>query len=58
MFFRESLVRTIIRLPERARIRPETIVLLWSRINKLVNTVQLTVAEIYHLRSENHLSGS
>ena len=58
MFFRESLVRTIIRLPERARVRPETMVLLWSRINKLVNTVQLTVAEIYDLRSENHLSGS
>ena len=58
MFFRESLIRTTLQLPERARIRPETMMRFLIRINKLVNTVQLTVAEIYDARNRNHLSGS
>lgn len=47
MFFRDTLVQTAIELPQNVRIPPESQARLLQRINSLLNTVQLGVAETY-----------
>lgn len=47
IFFRDSLIETALQLPETANIRPEANVRLMRRVNKLLNTVHLAVAEVY-----------
>lgn len=47
MFFRDMLVEVTLQLPEATRIQPEANVRLMRRINKLLNTVNLAIAEMY-----------
>jgi excisionase family DNA binding protein len=47
IFFRDTLVETAIHLPESAHVRPATSHHLHSRINALLNTVHLAIAEVY-----------
>ncbi len=53
IFFRDSLIETALQLPETANIRPEANVRLMRRVNKLLNTVHLAVAEVYEKSSHN-----
>ncbi len=56
MFFRDMIMETALQLPENTRIRPEANVRLLRRVNKLLNTVQLAIAEVYDAASTNSLS--
>ncbi len=47
MFFRDMLVEVALQLPEETRIQPQANVRLMRRINKLLNTVNLAIAEMY-----------
>jgi excisionase family DNA binding protein len=47
IFFRDSLIETALQLPETANIRPEANARLLRRVNALLNTVHLAVAEAY-----------
>jgi excisionase family DNA binding protein len=47
LFFRDTLVEVAMHLPEMAHVRPEANMHLLRRINKLLNTVQLAMAEVY-----------
>lgn len=47
LFFRDTLVETALHLPESTHVRPEASRLLLRRINMLLNTVQLAIAEVY-----------
>ena len=47
IFFRDALVESALQLPANVRIRPEANVRLLRRINTLLNTVHLAVAEVY-----------
>jgi len=47
LFFRDTLVEVAVHMPELAHVRPETNLHLLRRINTLLNTVQLTMAEVY-----------
>jgi hypothetical protein len=47
MFFRDMLIEVALQLPEETRIQPQANVRLMRRINKLLNTVNLTIAEMY-----------
>lgn len=47
MFFRDMLIEVALQLPEETRIQPQANVQLMRRINKLLNTVNLAIAEIY-----------
>ncbi|HLF27462.1 MAG TPA: helix-turn-helix domain-containing protein [Anaerolineae bacterium] len=47
MFFRDSMVEAAIHLPETAHLRPTANVQLLRRINTVLNTVQLAIAEAY-----------
>ena len=47
MFFRDMLVEVALQLPEETRIQPQANVRLMRRINKLLNTVNLAIAETY-----------
>lgn len=47
MFFRDMLVEVALQLPAETRIQPEANVRLMRRINKLLNTVNLAIAETY-----------
>lgn len=47
LFFRDMLVETSLQLPESAHVKPEANLRLMRRINKLLNTVQLAIAEAY-----------
>ncbi len=47
MFFRDMLVEAALQLPEATRIQPQANVRLMRRINKLLNTVNLAIAEMY-----------
>lgn len=58
MFFRDALVDTTLHLPEKVRIRPEAKSRLLHRINKILNTVQLAIAEVYDGDKTDRLSGS
>ena len=47
IFFRDALVESALQLPENVRIRPETNLRLLRRINTLLNSVHLAIAEVY-----------
>jgi excisionase family DNA binding protein len=47
LFFRDTMVVTALHLPESAHVRPEASRQLLRRINMLLNTVQLAIAEVY-----------
>lgn len=47
MFFRDMLIEVALQLPEETRIQPQANVQLMRRINKLLNTVNLAIAELY-----------
>ena len=51
MFFRDTLVETALQLPETTRIRPDANLRLMRRINKLLNVVHLSIAEIYETQN-------
>ena len=57
MFFRDTLVETALHLPENIHIQPEANLRLLRRINTLMNTVHLAVAEVYDEQSAHFLSG-
>ena len=58
MFFRDMLIETALQLPENARIRPEANVRLLRRINNLLNSVQLAIAEAYDAHQSDNLPRS
>ncbi|MCP4424643.1 MAG: helix-turn-helix domain-containing protein [Chloroflexi bacterium] len=47
MFFRDTLVEVALQLPEGTHIEPDANIRLMRRINKLLNTVNLAIAEVY-----------
>ena len=47
MFFRDTLVEVAVQLPEATHIQPQANVRLMRRINKLLNTVNLALAQMY-----------
>jgi excisionase family DNA binding protein len=47
MFFRDTLVAAAVELPENVRIPPGSQIQLLERINRILNTAQLGVAEAY-----------
>lgn len=47
MFFRDTLTEVALQLPESASITPSANIRLMQRINKLLNTVHLAIAEVY-----------
>jgi hypothetical protein len=49
LFFRDVLIEVAIQLPETAHVRPEANTRLLRRINTVLNTVQLAIAEYYDL---------
>lgn len=55
IFFRDSLMRAAIELPTTANIRPDKNVRLMRRLNSLLNTIHLAVAEVYDDGTGNHL---
>ncbi|MCB9418211.1 MAG: helix-turn-helix domain-containing protein [Ardenticatenaceae bacterium] len=47
MFFRDMLIEVALQLPEETRIQPQANLRLMRRINELLNTVNLAIAETY-----------
>lgn len=47
MFFRDTLVETALHLPENLHVRNDANLRLLRRINTLLNTVHLAIAEVY-----------
>jgi excisionase family DNA binding protein len=47
MFFRDALLESALNLPENVHIKPEANRRLLNRINTLLNTVHLAIAEVY-----------
>jgi hypothetical protein len=47
IFFRDTLVETALHLPENVHVRPDVSRRLLNRINTLLNTVHLAIAEVY-----------
>ncbi len=47
IFFRDMLIETVFHMPEIIRIRPESTASLLRKVNSLLNTVHLTIAEEY-----------
>ncbi len=56
MFFRDTMIETALTLPENVNIRPEANVRLLRRINTLLNTVHLAVAEVYDASNNDIVS--
>lgn len=54
MTFHETMLETSLELPEKARIRPETNRRLLKRINRILNTVHLSI--VGHYESYDHAS--
>ncbi|MFQ5421183.1 MAG: DNA-binding protein, partial [Anaerolineae bacterium] len=52
MFFRDTLMEVALELPSTARIQPGANVRLMRRINELLNTVHLAIAETYEAHHE------
>lgn len=53
IFFRDMMVETALQLPENVRVRPESNLRLLRRINTLINTVHLAIAEVYDARYDS-----
>lgn len=58
LFFRDTLVETALHLPENATARPEASRHLLRRVNTLLNTVHLAIAEVYDAPDKDSLSRS
>ena len=58
MFFRDMLMETALQLPENTRIKPDANIRLLRRVNTLLNSVQLAIAEVYDVSSSDSLSGA
>ena len=58
MFFRDMLMETALQLPENTHIKPDANIRLLRRVNTLLNTVQLAIAEVYDASSSDSLPGS
>ena len=58
MFFRDTMIETAMTLPENVNIRPEANMRLLRRINTLLNTVHLAVAEVYDASNNNIVPGA
>lgn len=58
IFFRDTLVETALHLPENRDVRPSASMRLLRRINILLNTVHLAIAEVYDAAFSDSLSGS
>ncbi len=58
MFFRDMLMETALQLPENTRIKPDANMRLLRRINTLLNTVQLGIAEVYDVSFSDSLPGT
>ena len=56
MFFRDTLVETALHLPENTHMRPGANLRLLRRINSLLNTVHLAIAEVYDATFSDSLS--
>lgn len=56
IFFRDSLIETALQLPESANIRPEANMRLLRRVNDLLNTVHLAIADVYDLEVSERVS--
>jgi excisionase family DNA binding protein len=56
MFFRDAIIETAINLPATAKVRPESNARLVRRINQLLNTVQLAIAETYDQAAGDHVA--
>jgi hypothetical protein len=57
MFFRDTLVEAALHQPEKAPNRPDANMRLMRRINTLLNTVQLAVAQVYDGSDDDSLPG-
>lgn len=58
IFFRDTLVETAVHLPESAHVRPAASRQLMHRINALLNTVHLAIAEVYDADNATGVSRS
>lgn len=58
LFFRDMLTETALQLPETTRIQPEANLRLLRRINSLINTVHLAIAEVYDAHENDRLRRS
>jgi len=58
MFFRDTMIETALTLPENVNIRPEANMRLLRRINTLLNTVHLAVAEVYDAANNDFVPGA
>lgn len=58
IFFRDMMVETALQLPENVRIKPEANLRLLRRINTLLNTVHLAIAEVYEDVHDDILPGN
>lgn len=47
IFFRDMMIETALQLPENVRVKPEANLRLMRRINTLLNTIHLAIAEVY-----------
>jgi len=58
IFFRDMMVETALQLPENVRIKPEANLRLLRRINTLLNSIHLAIAEVYEESQDDILSGN
>lgn len=58
IFFRDTMIETALTLPENVNIRPEANMRLVRRINTILNTVHLAVAEVYDASSNDVVPGA
>lgn len=58
MFFQDMLMETALQLPANTRIKPDANMRLVRRVNTLLNTVQLAIAEVYDVSSSDSLPGT
>lgn len=58
MFFRDTMIETALTLPENVNIRPEANRHLLRKINTLLNTVHLAVAEVYDASNNDIVPGA
>lgn len=56
IFFRDTLVETALHLPDSSDVRPAASLRLLRRINELLNTVHLTIAEVFDAAFADNLS--
>ncbi len=56
IFFRDMLIEAALQLPDNVRLRPEANLRLIRKINALLNTVHLTIAEEHDAPMQDNLS--